>query len=159
MSAYWPITPTGLSGKSSTQQGMRPWFPLSVSLCLHPTKKLLIWLQGEMPGSTVNECIHSGGWNKHAFFFSCRIEQLYQNVLALWHHSHINMKSVVSWHYLMADIRAIRNWNVASVCYYYFSSYWSNNMIVQHQLILINNDLNSDDWSRGKKTDMFPLFI
>ena len=25
------------------------------------------------------------------------------------------MKSVVSWHYLMADIRAIRNWNVASV--------------------------------------------
>lgn len=54
--------------------------------------------------------------------FSCRTEQLYQNVLALWHHSHINMKSVVSWHYLMADIRAIRNWNVASVClnYYFF---------------------------------------
>lgn len=52
--------------------------------------------------------------------FSCRTEQLYQNVLALWHHSHINMKSVVSWHYLMADIRAIRNWNVASVCLKYY---------------------------------------
>lgn len=49
--------------------------------------------------------------------FSCRIEQLYQNVLALWHHSHINMKSVVSWHHLVADIHAIRNWNVASVCF------------------------------------------
>lgn len=47
------------------------------------------------------------------------MEQSYQNVLALWHHSHINMKSVVSWHYLMADIRAIRNWNVASVGFNY----------------------------------------
>uniref|UniRef100_A0A8C2G879 Dystonin n=1 Tax=Cyprinus carpio TaxID=7962 RepID=A0A8C2G879_CYPCA len=41
--------------------------------------------------------------------------QLYQNVLALWHHSHINMKSVVSWHYLMTDIRAIRKSTVASI--------------------------------------------
>lgn len=47
--------------------------------------------------------------------FTSRTEQLYQNVLALWHRSHVNMKSVVSWHYLMGDIRAIRNWNVASV--------------------------------------------
>lgn len=29
------------------------------------------------------------------------------------------MKSVASWHYVMADIRAIRNWNVASVCFDY----------------------------------------
>ncbi|KAM3606228.1 uncharacterized protein V6R79_013141 [Siganus canaliculatus] len=53
--------------------------------------------------------------NKEAVDMASRIEQLYQNVLALWHHSHINMKSVVSWHYLTADIRAIRNWNVASI--------------------------------------------
>uniref|UniRef100_A0A3Q0SXG4 Dystonin n=1 Tax=Amphilophus citrinellus TaxID=61819 RepID=A0A3Q0SXG4_AMPCI len=45
--------------------------------------------------------------NKEAVDMASRTEQLYQNVLALWHHSHINMKSVVSWHYLMADIRAI----------------------------------------------------
>lgn len=50
-----------------------------------------------------------------SFSLSVRIEQLYQNVLALWHHSHINMKSVVSWHYLMTDIRAIRKSTVASV--------------------------------------------
>lgn len=55
------------------------------------------------------------GYIINAFCISCRMEQLYQNVLALWHHSHINMKSVVSWHNLMADIRAIRKWNVASV--------------------------------------------
>uniref|UniRef100_A0A3Q3IER5 SH3 domain-containing protein n=1 Tax=Monopterus albus TaxID=43700 RepID=A0A3Q3IER5_MONAL len=53
--------------------------------------------------------------NKEAVDMATRTEQLYQNVLALWHHSHINMKSVVSWHYLMSDIRAIRNWNVASI--------------------------------------------
>lgn len=48
MSVCWLITLTGPSGKSLTQQGMRPWCPLYVSLFLHPTKKLLIWLQGEM---------------------------------------------------------------------------------------------------------------
>ncbi|CAB1312903.1 unnamed protein product [Coregonus sp. 'balchen'] len=53
--------------------------------------------------------------NKESVDQASRIEQLYQNVLALWHHSHINMKSVVSWHYLMADVRAIRNWNVSSI--------------------------------------------
>ncbi|XP_026044873.1 dystonin isoform X11 [Astatotilapia calliptera] len=53
--------------------------------------------------------------NKEAVDMASRTEQLYQNVLALWHHSHVNMKSVVSWHYLMADIQAIRNWNVASI--------------------------------------------
>ncbi|XP_051503373.1 dystonin-like [Myxocyprinus asiaticus] len=53
--------------------------------------------------------------NKEAIEMASRIEQLYQNVLTLWHHSHINMKSVVSWHYLMTDIRAIRKSTVASI--------------------------------------------
>ncbi|KAF4105424.1 hypothetical protein G5714_013086 [Onychostoma macrolepis] len=53
--------------------------------------------------------------NKEATEMASRIEQLYQNVLALWHHSHINMKSVVSWHYLMTDIRTIRKSTVASI--------------------------------------------
>ncbi|XP_058879934.1 dystonin-like isoform X20 [Acipenser ruthenus] len=53
--------------------------------------------------------------NKEAIETVSRIEQLYQNVLTLWHHSHINMKSVVSWHYLMNDIEAIQNSNVASI--------------------------------------------
>ncbi|XP_062851947.1 dystonin isoform X3 [Trichomycterus rosablanca] len=53
--------------------------------------------------------------NKEAFEMASRLEQLYQNVLALWHRSHINMKSVVSWHYLMTDIRNIRKCTVSSV--------------------------------------------
>ncbi|XP_052427650.1 dystonin [Carassius gibelio] len=53
--------------------------------------------------------------NKEAIEMASRMEQLYQNVLALWHHSHINMKSIVSWHYLMTDIRTIRKSTVASI--------------------------------------------
>lgn len=48
-------------------------------------------------------------------FIYFRIEQQYQNVLTLWHESHINMKSVVSWHYLINEIDRIRASNVASV--------------------------------------------
>ncbi|XP_037699172.1 dystonin isoform X21 [Choloepus didactylus] len=53
--------------------------------------------------------------NKEAIEFANRIEQLYQNVLTLWHESHINMKSVVSWHYLINEIDRIRASNVASI--------------------------------------------
>lgn len=123
-SVCWPITLTGPSGKSSAHQGMRPWCPQCVSLCLHPTKRLLIWLQGEMlrlsvfPLLSTDGCCRTGDLSFIGIndLCHCRTEQLYQNVLALWHRSHINMKSVASWHYLMADIQAIRNWNVASVC-------------------------------------------
>ncbi|XP_074254257.1 dystonin isoform X19 [Saimiri boliviensis] len=53
--------------------------------------------------------------NKEAVEFANRIEQQYQNVLTLWHESHINMKSVVSWHYLINEIDRIRASNVASI--------------------------------------------
>uniref|UniRef100_A0A2K6RN71 Dystonin n=1 Tax=Rhinopithecus roxellana TaxID=61622 RepID=A0A2K6RN71_RHIRO len=53
--------------------------------------------------------------NKEAVDFANRIEQQYQNVLTLWHESHINMKSVVSWHYLINEIDRIRASNVASI--------------------------------------------
>ncbi|KAM7137059.1 dystonin isoform 8-T8 [Molossus nigricans] len=53
--------------------------------------------------------------NKEAIDFANRIEQQYQNVLTLWHETHINMKSVVSWHYLINEIDKIRASNVASI--------------------------------------------
>ncbi|XP_070370781.1 dystonin isoform X45 [Equus asinus] len=53
--------------------------------------------------------------NKEAVDFANRIEQQYQSVLTLWHESHINMKSVVSWHYLINEIDRIRASNVASI--------------------------------------------
>ncbi|XP_012660528.1 dystonin isoform X6 [Otolemur garnettii] len=53
--------------------------------------------------------------NKEAVDLANRIEQQYQNVLTLWHESHVNMKSVVSWHYLINEIDRIRASNVASI--------------------------------------------
>uniref|UniRef100_A0A4W3K970 Dystonin n=1 Tax=Callorhinchus milii TaxID=7868 RepID=A0A4W3K970_CALMI len=52
--------------------------------------------------------------NKEAIERTSRIEQLYQNVLALWHQSHIDMKSIISWHLLMTEISTIRAWNASS---------------------------------------------
>ncbi|XP_063775378.1 dystonin [Pseudophryne corroboree] len=53
--------------------------------------------------------------NKEAVDSANRIEQMYQSVLSLWHESHINMKSIVSWHYLMNEIEAIRGSKVSSI--------------------------------------------
>ncbi|XP_069091881.1 dystonin isoform X9 [Pleurodeles waltl] len=53
--------------------------------------------------------------NKEAIDTANRIEQVFQSVLTLWHESHINMKSVVTFHYLMNEIEAIRASNVSSI--------------------------------------------
>ncbi|KAG8444906.1 hypothetical protein GDO86_009891 [Hymenochirus boettgeri] len=53
--------------------------------------------------------------NKEAVEWANRIEQMYQSVLALWHESHINMKSSVSWHYLVNEIEGIRASTVSSI--------------------------------------------
>ncbi|XP_078279424.1 microtubule-actin cross-linking factor 1 isoform X11 [Rhinoraja longicauda] len=49
--------------------------------------------------------------NQEAIDTGNRVEQIYQNVMALWHQLHLNMKSVVSWNYLVKDIKTIRTWN------------------------------------------------
>lgn len=43
------------------------------------------------------------------------MEQLYQNVMSLWHNLHVSMKSVVSWHYLQKDIRTVSSWSLDTV--------------------------------------------
>ncbi|XP_026164653.1 dystonin isoform X3 [Mastacembelus armatus] len=87
--------------------------------------------------------------NKEAVDMATKTEQLYQNVLALWHHSHINMKSVVSWHYLMADIRAIRNWNVASI---------KTMLPGEHQQVLSNLQSHFDEFLEGcEESEVFTV--
>nr|XP_057902366.1 microtubule-actin cross-linking factor 1 isoform X20 [Doryrhamphus excisus] len=49
--------------------------------------------------------------NQEAVDAACRTEQLYQKVMSLWHQLHVNMKSVVSWHYLLKDVRTVSEWN------------------------------------------------
>ncbi|XP_062870398.1 microtubule-actin cross-linking factor 1, isoforms 1/2/3/4/5 isoform X12 [Trichomycterus rosablanca] len=50
--------------------------------------------------------------NQEAIDTASRTEQLYQNVMSLWHQLHMNMKSVVSWHYLQKDISNISTWTL-----------------------------------------------
>uniref|UniRef100_A0A674EWB0 Dystonin n=1 Tax=Salmo trutta TaxID=8032 RepID=A0A674EWB0_SALTR len=87
--------------------------------------------------------------NKEAVDQASRIEQLYQNVLTLWHHSHINMKSVVSWHYLMADVRAIRNWNVSSI---------KTMLPGEHQQVLSNLQSHFEDFLEdSEESEVFTI--
>ncbi|GLD59413.1 microtubule-actin cross-linking factor 1 [Lates japonicus] len=53
--------------------------------------------------------------NQEAIDTASRTEQLYQKVMSLWHQLHVNMKSVVSWHYLLKDIRTVSGWNLDTV--------------------------------------------
>ncbi|KAM4725474.1 microtubule-actin cross-linking factor 1 isoform 3-T3 [Anableps anableps] len=53
--------------------------------------------------------------NQEAIDTSGRTEQLYQKVMSLWHQLHVNMKSVVTWHYLLKDIRAVSGWTLDTV--------------------------------------------
>uniref|UniRef100_A0AAR2IZB1 Microtubule actin crosslinking factor 1 n=1 Tax=Pygocentrus nattereri TaxID=42514 RepID=A0AAR2IZB1_PYGNA len=53
--------------------------------------------------------------NKEAIDTANRMEQLYQNVMSLWHQLHMNMKSVVTWHYLQKDINNILSWTLDTV--------------------------------------------
>uniref|UniRef100_A0A674BSA2 Microtubule actin crosslinking factor 1 n=1 Tax=Salmo trutta TaxID=8032 RepID=A0A674BSA2_SALTR len=53
--------------------------------------------------------------NQEAMGTASRMEQLYQNVMSLWHNLHVSMKSVVSWHYLQKDIRTVSSWSLDTV--------------------------------------------
>uniref|UniRef100_A0A4X2KXT1 Dystonin n=1 Tax=Vombatus ursinus TaxID=29139 RepID=A0A4X2KXT1_VOMUR len=75
--------------------------------------------------------------NKEAIETANRIEQQFQNVLALWHESHINMKSVVSWHYLVNEIDTVQASNVASI---------KTMLPGEHQQVLSNLESRFEDF-------------
>ncbi|RVE66770.1 hypothetical protein OJAV_G00110690 [Oryzias javanicus] len=53
--------------------------------------------------------------NQEAIDTASRAEQMYQKVMSLWHQLHVNMKSVVSWNYLLKDIRTVSEWTLDTV--------------------------------------------
>uniref|UniRef100_A0A8C7EAU4 Dystonin n=1 Tax=Nothoprocta perdicaria TaxID=30464 RepID=A0A8C7EAU4_NOTPE len=75
--------------------------------------------------------------NKEAIDTANRIEQQFQNVLALWHDSHVDMKSVVAWRYLTSAIEAVRAGNVASI---------KTMLPGEHQQVLSNLQSRFDDF-------------
>uniref|UniRef100_A0A3B3ZZY5 SH3 domain-containing protein n=1 Tax=Periophthalmus magnuspinnatus TaxID=409849 RepID=A0A3B3ZZY5_9GOBI len=134
-------TVAGLVGRAKSIVQLRPRNPDNPVRSSIPVKAICDYRQIEITIYKEDECVlasnsHRAKWkvinpagneamvpsvcftvpppNKEAIDVATT-EQLYQNVLSLWHHSHVNMRSVVAWHHLMADIRAIHNWNVASI--------------------------------------------
>ncbi|XP_067840170.1 microtubule-actin cross-linking factor 1 isoform X9 [Heptranchias perlo] len=132
----------GLMSRAKTVVQLKPRNPENPTRISIPIKAICDYKQIEITIYKEDECVlennsHRAKWkvisptgneamvpsvcfsvpppNKEAVEMASRIEQLYQNVLALWHQSHINMKSVVAWHYLMNEISTIRAWNVSSI--------------------------------------------
>ncbi|XP_030054847.1 dystonin isoform X3 [Microcaecilia unicolor] len=135
-------TVAGLVGRAKAIIQLKPRNPDSPLKASIPIKAICDYKQIEITIYKDDECIlasnsHRAKWkvinptgneamvpsvcftvpppNKEALDAGNRIEQLFQSVLARWHESHINMKSVVSWHYLMNEIDTIRASNVASI--------------------------------------------
>ncbi|XP_017268354.1 dystonin isoform X5 [Kryptolebias marmoratus] len=169
-------TVAGLVGRAKNIVQLKPRNPETPLRSSIPVKAICDYRQIEITIYKADECVlannsHRAKWkvinpagneamvpsvcftapppNKEAVDMASRTEQLYQNVLALWHRSHINMKSVASWHYLMADIRAIRNWNVASI---------KTMLPGEHQQVLSNLQSHFDEFLEdSEESEVFTM--
>ncbi|KAM9412367.1 dystonin isoform 9-T9 [Salvelinus alpinus] len=169
-------TVAGLVGKAKAIVQLKPRNPDTPVRSSIPVKAICDYRQIEITIYKDDECVlasnsHRAKWkvispsgneamvpsvcftvpppNKEAVDQASRIEQLYQNVLTLWHHSHIKMKSVVSWHYLMADVRAIRDWNVSSI---------KTMLPGEHQQVLSNLQSHFEDFLEdSKESEVFTV--
>ncbi|XP_014426859.2 dystonin isoform X19 [Pelodiscus sinensis] len=157
-------TVAGLVGKAKAIIQLKPRNPDSPLKTSIPIKAICDYRQIEITIYKDDECVlasnsHRAKWkvispsgneamvpsvcftvpppNKEAIDTANRIEQHFQNVLALWHESHINMKSVVSWHYLTNEIETIQAGNVASI---------KTMLPGEHQHVLSNLQSRFDDF-------------
>ncbi|XP_048792402.1 dystonin isoform X30 [Lagopus muta] len=157
-------TVAGLVGRAKAIIQLKPRNPDCVLKTTIPIKAICDYRQIEITIYKDDECIlannsHRAKWkvispsgneamvpsvcftvpppNKEAIDTANRIEQQFQNVLALWHESHVNMKSVVSWHYLTNEIEAVRAGNVASI---------KTMLPGEHQQVLSNLQSRFDDF-------------
>ncbi|NXK02713.1 DYST protein, partial [Herpetotheres cachinnans] len=157
-------TVAGLVGRAKAIIQLKPRNPDCVLKTSIPIKAICDYRQIEITIYKDDECVlannsHRAKWkvispsgneamvpsvcftvpppNKEAIDTANRIEQQFQNVLALWHESHVNMKSVVSWHYLTNEIEAVRAGNVASI---------KTMLPGEHQQVLSNLESRFDDF-------------
>ncbi|XP_070589119.1 dystonin-like isoform X8 [Erythrolamprus reginae] len=157
-------TVAGLVGRAKTIVQLKPRNPENSLKTSIPVKAICDYRQIEITIYKDDECVlasnsHRAKWkvispsgneamvpsvcftipppNKEAMDTANRIEQQYQNVLALWHESHINLKSVVSWHYLTTEIETVRASNVASI---------KTLLPGEHQQVLSNLQSRFDDF-------------
>uniref|UniRef100_A0A8C5X091 Dystonin n=1 Tax=Malurus cyaneus samueli TaxID=2593467 RepID=A0A8C5X091_9PASS len=157
-------TVAGLVGRAKAIIQLKPRNPDCVLKTSIPIKAICDYRQIEITIYKDDECVlasnsHRAKWkvispsgneamvpsvcftvpppNKEAIDTANRIEQQFQNVLALWHESHVNMKSVVSWRYLTNEIEAVRAGNVASI---------KTMLPGEHQQVLSNLQSRFDDF-------------
>ncbi|KAM3675896.1 dystonin isoform 3-T3 [Ammospiza maritima maritima] len=157
-------TVAGLVGRAKAVIQLKPRNPDCVLKTSIPIKAICDYRQIEITIYKDDECVlannsHRAKWkvispsgneamvpsvcftvpppNKEAIDTANRIEQQFQNVLALWHESHVNMKSVVSWHYLTNEIEVVRAGNVASI---------KTMLPGEHQQVLSNLQSRFDDF-------------
>ncbi|XP_054239835.1 dystonin isoform X1 [Indicator indicator] len=157
-------TVAGLVGRAKAIIQLKPRNPDCIHKTSMPIKAICDYRQIEITIYKDDECVlannsHRAKWkvispsgneamvpsvcftvpppNKEAIDTANRIEQQFQNVLALWHESHVNMKSVVSWHYLTNEIEAVRSGNVASI---------KTMLPGEHQQVLSNLQSRFDDF-------------
>ncbi|XP_015263784.1 PREDICTED: dystonin isoform X2 [Gekko japonicus] len=157
-------TVAGLVGRSKSIVQLKPRNPDNLLKTSIPIKAICDYRQIEITIYKDDECVlasnsHRAKWkvispsgneamvpsvcftvpppNKEAIDTANRIEQQYQNVLTLWHESHINMKSVVSWHYLTHEIETVQAGNVASI---------KTLLPGEHQQVLSNLQSRFDDF-------------
>lgn len=50
-----------------------------------------------------------------AFLFSSSLDAGHQQMVSMWQSLHIDVKSLLSWQYLMKDFSQIRSWNITMV--------------------------------------------
>ncbi|XP_061479017.1 dystonin isoform X33 [Rhineura floridana] len=169
-------TVAGLVGRAKTIIQLKPRNPDNPLKTSLPIKAICDYRQIEITIYKDDECVlasnsHRAKWkvispsgneamvpsvcftvpppNKEAIDTANRIEQQYQNVLALWHESHINMKSVVSWHYLTNEIETVRASNVASI---------KTLLPGEHQQVLSNLHSRFDDFLEdSQKSKIFSV--
>ncbi|XP_077164515.1 dystonin isoform X27 [Paroedura picta] len=162
-------TVAGLVGRSKSIVQLKPRNPDNLLKTSIPIKSICEYRQIEITIYKDDECFlasnsHRAKWkvisrsgneamvpsvcftvpppNKDAIDAVNRIEQQYQNVLTLWHESHVNMKSVVSWHYLTHEIETVRAGNVASI---------KTLLPGEHQQVLSNLQSRFDDFLRDSQ--------
>ncbi|XP_044277499.1 dystonin isoform X20 [Varanus komodoensis] len=161
---HYKSTVAGLVGRAKAIVQLKPRNPDNLLKTSIPIKAICDYRQIEITIYKDDECVlasnsHRAKWkvispsgneamvpsvcftvpppNKEAIDTANRIEQQYQNVLALWHESHINIKSVVSWHYLTNEIETVRASNVASI---------KTLLPGEHQQVLSNLQSRFDDF-------------
>ncbi|RXM27897.1 Plectin [Acipenser ruthenus] len=80
--------------------------------------------------------------NKEALDAVSSLDSSHQKLVTMWHHLHIDMKSMLSWQYLIRDIQQIKSWNITM---------FKTMKPEEYTLILRNLELHYQDFMRDSQ--------